>query len=184
MSEDGWRNRQPTRNVPTSWHIFVSPIKNYKIPTRQPTNWASKVPMQLLSRLSNTSEKLNKTNQWFYHHLLHLSPKKFLNKPPFNRNNRLMPWFLQWIKRHWFIQWCRICIWCITTCTRITPPAIKVETVDADVVAAEMFVDVVEDVLTVVVAVIVTHMVTTTIWEQISEHQEKITTSLLPSTTY
>ena len=54
---------------------------------------------------------------------------------------------------------------------------------DADVVAAEMVVDVVEDVLTVVAAVIVTHMVTATIWEKIAEHQEKITTPLLLSTT-
>ena len=58
-----------------------------------------------------------------------------------------------------------------------------VEAVDADVVAAEMVMDVVKDVLTVVAAVIATHMVTTTIWEQIVEHQEKITTPLLPSTT-
>ena len=54
---------------------------------------------------------------------------------------------------------------------------------DVGVVAAEMVVDVVQDVLTVVAAVIVTHMVTATIWEKISEHQEKITTPLLPSTT-
>ena len=54
---------------------------------------------------------------------------------------------------------------------------------DADMVAAEIFVDVVEDVLTVVLADIVTHMVTATIWEKIAEHQDKITTPLLPSTT-
>ena len=54
---------------------------------------------------------------------------------------------------------------------------------DADVVAAEMVVDVVKDILTVVAAVIVTHMVTATISEKIAEHQEKITTPLLPSTT-
>ena len=50
-------------------------------------------------------------------------------------------------------------------------------------VTAEMVVDVVEDVLTVVTTFIVAHMVTATIWEKISEHQEKITTPLLPSTT-
>ena len=58
-----------------------------------------------------------------------------------------------------------------------------VEAVDAIMVAAEMVVDVVEDVLKVVAAVIVTHMVTATIWEQIATHQEKITIPLLPSTT-
>ena len=58
-----------------------------------------------------------------------------------------------------------------------------VEAVDVDVIAAGMVVDVVQDVLTVVAAVIVTHMVTATIWEKIAEHQEKITTPLLPSTT-
>ena len=50
-------------------------------------------------------------------------------------------------------------------------------------VVAEMVVDVVKDVLTVLAAVIVTHMVTATILEQIAEHQEKITTLLLHSTT-
>ena len=54
---------------------------------------------------------------------------------------------------------------------------------DADVVAAEMVVDVVEDVLKGVASVIVTRMVTATIWEKISEHREKITIPLLPSTT-
>ena len=55
---------------------------------------------------------------------------------------------------------------------------------DADVVAAEMVVDMVKDVLTVVASVIVTHMVTETIWEKILEHQEKITTPLIHSTTF
>ena len=59
-----------------------------------------------------------------------------------------------------------------------------VEAVDVDVIAAGMVVAVVQDVLTVVAAVIATHMVTATIWEQIAEHQEKITTPLLPSTTF
>ena len=58
-----------------------------------------------------------------------------------------------------------------------------VEAVDAEMVTAEMVVDVVEDVLKVVAAVIVTRMVTAPIWEQIAEHQEKITILLLPSTT-
>ena len=163
MSEYGWVNRQSKNCGPTSWHIFVRPIKNYEITTRKSTNWAPRVLMQMSSRLSNASEKLKKTNQWFYHHHLHL----FLKKPQFNRSNRLMPWLLQWIKRHCSSQWCRICRWCITTCTRITPPATMVEAVDADMVTAEMVVDVVEDVLKVVAAVIVTRMVTATIWEKI-----------------
>ena len=58
-----------------------------------------------------------------------------------------------------------------------------VEDVDADVVAEEMVLDVVEDVLTSVAAVIITHMIPATIWEQIAGHQEKITTPLIPSTT-
>ena len=45
-----------------------------------------------------------------------------------------------------------------------------------------MVVDVAEDVLKVVAAVIVTRMVTAPIWEQIAEHQEKITIPLLLST--
>ena len=69
------------------------------------------------------------------------------------------------------------------TCTKITPPATIIEAVGADVVASEMVVDVAEDVLKVVAAVIVTRMVTAPIWEQIAEHQEKITIPLLPSTT-
>ena len=59
-----------------------------------------------------------------------------------------------------------------------------VKAVDADVVAAEMVVDIVEDVLKVVAAVIVTRMVTATIWEKIATHQEKITIPLLPLTTF
>ena len=59
-----------------------------------------------------------------------------------------------------------------------------VEAVDVDVVAAEMVVNVVDDVFKVVAAVIVTHMVTATIWEKILEHQERIKIPLLPSTTF
>ena len=58
-----------------------------------------------------------------------------------------------------------------------------VEAVDADVVAAEMVMDVVENVLKVVAAVIGTRMVTAKFWEKNSEHQDKITIPLLPSTT-
>ena len=58
-----------------------------------------------------------------------------------------------------------------------------VEAKDADVVAPEMVVDVIEDVLKLVAAVIVTPMVTATILEQIAEHQEKIKIPLIPSTT-
>ena len=46
-----------------------------------------------------------------------------------------------------------------------------VEAVDADMVAAEMVVYMVEDILKVVAAVIVTHILTATIWEQIATHQ-------------
>ena len=59
-----------------------------------------------------------------------------------------------------------------------------VKAVDADVVAAEMVVDEVEDILKVVAAAIVTRMVTETIWEKIATHQEKTTILLLPSTTW
>ena len=68
-------------------------------------------------------------------------------------------------------------------CTRITSPATMVDAVGADVVASEMVVDVVEDVIKVMAEVIVTRMVTATIWEKIATHQDKITIPLLPSKT-
>ena len=46
-----------------------------------------------------------------------------------------------------------------------------VEAVDTDVIAADMVVDVVEDVLKVVEAVIITRVVTATIWDKFSTHQ-------------
>ena len=57
-----------------------------------------------------------------------------------------------------------------------------VKDVDADVVAAEMVVELVKDVLKVVAAVIFTRMVTATIWEKVATHQDKITILLIPST--
>ena len=59
----------------------------------------------------------------------------------------------------------------MTICTRITPPDTMVKAVDADMVAAEMVVYMVDYILKVVAAVIVTHILTATIWEQIATHQ-------------